>query len=98
MTRDSKRLTFAALTRRTKWLLILWLVGSPIALIALVELAVRLSGVETELVPNDNVEIAIPAWLMADDNFAAGLQPGLKAHDVVWLRHFTEARYIKNKI
>jgi lysophospholipase L1-like esterase len=56
------------------------------------------TGVQTELVPNENVEIAIPAWLIADENFASGLRPGVKAANVAWLRSFTEARYIWTKM
>ena len=81
-----------------------WRAKVALALIALIspvgltELGIRLSGIDTELVPNENVEIAIPAWLMADENFASGLQPGVKAVQVAWLRNFTEARYIWTKL
>lgn len=69
---------FRDLSRRAKAALALLTVLSPVVLFGLIEAGVRLSGVETELVPHRNVEIAIPAWLAADENFAAGLHP--RAH------------------
>jgi lysophospholipase L1-like esterase len=91
-------LTFSSLSRGAKLTLALLVLLAPIVLLALVEAGLRVFGAETELVPNDNVEIAIPAWLIADDNFASGLQPGVKAANVAWLRSFTEARYIWTRI
>ena len=90
--------TFGGLSFGAKVLLIVLTVISPVLLLGLAEVGIRLSGVDTELVPDENVEIAIPAWLLADDNFAAGLQPGVKAAQVAWLRNFTEARYIWTKL
>ncbi len=88
----------SSLSWRAKLLLALVALMSPVALVGLTELGIRLSGIDTELVPSQNVEIAIPAWLMADENFASGLQPGVKAAQVAWLRNFTEARYIWTKL
>ncbi len=71
---------------------------SPVVFIGFAELCVRLTGINAEMTVNENIEIAIPAWLLDDDNFASGVQPGVKAADVIWLRHFTEARYIWTKL
>lgn len=89
---------FPGLSLGAKLALGLLVVLAPLVLLGLVEVGIRVAGIETELVPNDNVEIAIPTWLIADDNWAAGLQPGVKAANVAWLRHFTEARYIWTKL
>jgi lysophospholipase L1-like esterase len=92
------RVPFRALSLRARVTLIAMVLALPVLLLGVVELGLRASGTDTELVPNDNVEIAIPAWLAADDNFAAGLQPGVKAANVAWLRAFTDARYIWTKL
>jgi lysophospholipase L1-like esterase len=91
-------LSFGRLSMPAKLALIGLAVLAPLIVLGSVELVLRAANVETELVPNDNVEIAIPAWLIADDNWASGLRPGVKAASVVWLRAFTEARYIWTKL
>ena len=89
---------FTELSQRAKAALVLLMLLSTVALLGAIELAVRASGAETDLVPHANVEISIPAWLATDTNFAPGGPHPMKAAEVVWLRHFTEARYMRTKL
>lgn len=76
------------------WAKLLLALISPIVFLGFAELAVRISGIDYELARNENFATAIPAWWLADDNFAAGVDPDERMEDIAWLRYFTEARYI----
>lgn len=80
------------------WAKLLLALLSPIVFLVFSELAVRISGINYELTRNKNFEIAVPAWLLDDDNFAQGVVPDEETQNIAWLRHFTEARYIWTKL
>ena len=80
------------------WAKLLLALLAPVAFFGFLELAIWISGIDYELTRNDNFDSAVPAWLLADDNFAAGVEPGGKAENFAWLRDFTEARYIWTKL
>lgn len=79
-------------------------VASPIVFVLLAEVAVRLSGVETDVVRNENFDIAVPVWLLADENWVdiqrgrLERPRGVRAVDVEWLQNFEEARYLEYKL
>ena len=79
-------------------------IASPIVFLIISETVVRLSGVETDVARNENFDIAVPVWLLADENWVdiqRGRleQPrGVRAVDVEWLQHFEEARYVEYKL
>jgi len=79
------------------WAKLLLATLSPVVFLGFTELVIWATGVNYELTQNDNFEVAIPAWLLADDNYASGVEPGMKSDNVEWLNHFTEARYIWTK-
>ncbi len=90
--------------RRTLAFKILVALCSPIVFLLGAETIVRLSGVETDLVRNENFDIAVPVWLLADGNWVdtqrgSGQRPGrVRAVDVEWLHNFEEARYVEYKL
>ena len=71
---------------------------SPIVFLGFTEAAIRVTGIDVVLTRNENFDIEVPAWLLSDDNFAAGVEPGVETANVAWLRDFTEARYIWTKL
>ena len=79
-------------------------IASPIVFLIISETVVRLSGVETDVARNENFDIAVPVWLLANENWVdiqRGRleQPrGVRAVDVEWLQHFEEARYVEYKL
>ena len=79
-------------------------VVSPIVFLLVAETAIRLGGVETDLARNDNFEIAVPVWLLADHNWvnrqrdSANRPRGVRAVDVEWLHNFEEARHVGYKL
>ena len=86
------------------WQRLLLVIASPVLFILLAEASVRVAHVDTELARNDNFEIAVPAWLLADPGWVLvqhqRLQrpQGVRAADVAWLRNFEEARYIQYRL
>ncbi len=86
------------------WQRLLLMAVSPVVFLALAEGAVRVSGIDTDLARNENFEIAVPVWLLADPDWVQiqheRLQrpAGVKASDVAWLRNFEEARYIQYRL
>ena len=79
-------------------------IASPIVFLIISETVVRLSGVETDVARNEDFDIAVPVWLLANENWVdiqRGRleQPrGVRAVDVEWLQHFEEARYVEYKL
>ena len=79
-------------------------IASPIVFLLLAEAVVRISGVETDVARNDNFDIAVPVWLLADENWVdiqrgrLERPRGVRAVDVEWLQHFEEARYVEYKL
>ena len=77
---------------------------SPIVLLLVAETLIRLVGVETDLARNDSFEIAVPVWLLADENWVARQRDsidrprGVRAEDVEWLHNFEEARHVGYKL
>ncbi|MCY4027367.1 MAG: GDSL-type esterase/lipase family protein [Acidobacteria bacterium] len=90
--------------RRTLAMKLALAIASPALFLLVSEAVVRVSGIETEVARNENFDIAVPVWLLADENWADIMrgrlaQPrGVRAIDVGWLRHFEEARYIEYKL
>jgi len=88
----------------TFWQRLTLVVSAPIVFLLLFDVTLRVSGVDTDIVRNENFEIGVPAWLFADESWVdiqRGRleQPGgVRAEDVSWLRHFKEARYIQYKL
>jgi len=85
---------------------LLLLAGSPLLFLLLAEAAIAISGVATDVARNENAQIALPVWLLADDVWVADRQNKLErgdgqpiaAADVAWLYHFEEARWIGYKM
>lgn len=79
-------------------------IASPTLFLLVSEAVIRVSGIETEVARNESFDIAVPVWLLADENWADIMrgrlaQPrGVRAIDVDWLRHFEEARHIEYKL
>ena len=79
-------------------------VAAPLVFLLLCEAVIRVAGVDTDLARNENFEIGVPIWLLADETWVdiqRGRleQPrGVRAADVAWLQHFEEARYIQYKL
>ena len=94
-----------ALPRRaTFWQRILLAFLSPVIFLAVSEIVLRVGAVDTDLVRNENFELGVPAWLLADDSWV-DLQRdrlesprGVRAEDVFWLNYFEEARWIQHKL
>ena len=90
--------------RRALWPKIVLAIASPIGFLLITEAVVRVSGVETDVARNENFEIAVPVWLLADPNWVdiqrgrLERPRGVRAVDVEWLRHFEEARYMEYKL
>ncbi len=86
------------------WQRILLVVVSPIVVLIISETVVRLSGADTDVARNDNFEIAVPVWLLADENWVdiqrgrLERPQGVRAADVAWLQYFEEARYLQYKL
>jgi len=86
------------------WKKLLLAVASPLFFIFLIEGALRLFNVNTELARNKNFKIGVPIWLLADPNwvhnvnFRMATSEGVDAEDVAWLAHFEEARYIQYRL
>jgi lysophospholipase L1-like esterase len=92
-------------TKKAKWWQkILLAILSPLIVIFLAEAVIRIFGISTELARNENFDIAVPVWLLADSNWVRNeydrlQQPkGVKAVDVAWFANFEEARYIQYKL
>ena len=77
---------------------------APIVFLLVTEAAVRVSGVETDLARNESFEIAVPVWLLADENWVSRQRDsldrprGVRAVDVEWLLSFEEARHVAYKL
>jgi lysophospholipase L1-like esterase len=80
------------------WAKLLLALLAPMVFIGLAELTIRITGIDYDLTRNENFDGEVPAWLLADDNFAAGVEPDGEAAKIAWLRDFTEARYIWTKL
>ena len=90
--------------RTTVWQRILLAFLSPVIFLAVAEIVLRVGAVDTDVTGNENFEVGVPAWLLADDSWV-DLQRdrldsprGVKAEDVFWLNHFEEARWIQYKL
>ena len=88
----------------TLWHNVLLAVAAPIIFVLLAEIVIRVSSLDTDLARNENFEIAVPVWLLADENWVdiqrGRLEEprGVRAADVAWLQYFEEARYIQYKL
>ncbi len=82
---------------------LLLVVLSPVVFLVLAEITVRILPIDTDLARNENFDVAVPAWLLADPLWVGDWQVriarrSVKAADVEWFRHFEEARYIQYKL
>ncbi len=85
---------------------LLLLVVSPLLFLGLSELAIRALGVRTDLARNEDSQIALPVWLLADEAWVSDRQSKMRrgggepiaAEEVAWLYHFEEARFIQYKL
>ena len=88
----------------TFWQRLALVVCAPIVFLLLSDMAIRVSGIETDVARNENFEIGEPVWLLGDENWVdiqrVWLEGprGVRAEDVGWLRHFQEARHIQYKL
>ncbi len=84
----------------------LLIVGAPLVFLLVAELVLAITGLDTDLARNKNAKIAVPVWLLADENWVRDRQTKLRrsggkpieAEEVAWLYHFEEARYIQYKL
>jgi lysophospholipase L1-like esterase len=85
---------------------VLLVVASPLLFLLLAEAAIAMTGINTDVARNDNAQIAVPVWLLADEVWVAdrrskwrreGDKP-IAAAEVGWLYHFEEARWIGYKM
>lgn len=82
------------------------LVGSPLLFLLVAELVLAVSGIDTDVARNEDAQIALPVWLLADEVWVADRQSKMErsggepiaAADVAWLYHFEEARWIGYKM
>ncbi len=44
------------------------IVGAPLVFLLVAELALAITGLDTDLARNKNAKIAVPVWLLADEN------------------------------
>lgn len=94
----------AARPTGTLWQRLALVVSAPIVFLLLSDIAIRVSGIETDVARNENFEIGVPVWLLGDENWVdiqrvrLDEPRGVRAEDVGWLRHFEEARYIQYKL
>jgi len=56
---------------------------SPIVFVLLAETVIRVGGIDTDLARNDNFEIAVPVWMLADEN-RVDIQRGRLARSSTW--------------
>ena len=85
---------------------LLLLVGAPLVFLLFAEAAIAVLGIDTDVARNENAQIALPVWLLADEVWVADRQNKLErsggepisAADVAWLYHFEEARWIGYKM
>lgn len=82
---------------------LLLIVLSPLVFVVLAEITVRVLPIDTDLARNENFEVAVPAWLLADPVWVGDWQAriarrSVRAADVAWFSHFEEARYIQYKL
>lgn len=77
----------------------------PLLFFVLVELIVRVSGIDTEVVKSDKFKIATPVWAANDFNFFAAeglyrdiVHNNLPASAAEWMQYFEEARYVRYKM
>lgn len=77
----------------------------PLLFFALVELVVRVSGINTEVVKSDKFKIATPVWAANDFNFFAAeglyrdiVHNNLPVSAAEWMQYFEEARYVRYKM
>jgi len=86
------------------WQNVLLAVTALFIFVLLAESVIRVSGLDTDLVRNENFEIAVPVWLLADENWVDIQRDrlerprGVRAADVAWLQYFEDARYIQYKL
>jgi hypothetical protein len=85
--------------------LFILIVVVPLLFFALVELVVRVSGVDTEVVKSKKFKIATPVWAANDFNFFAAeglyrdiVHNNLPAAAADWMQYFEEARYVRYKM
>ena len=86
------------------WKRLILVISAPVVFFLSTDVVIRLSGIDTDVARNENFDIAVPVWLLDDENWV-DIQRGrlegprgVRAEDVAWLRHFEEARYIEYKL
>ena len=86
------------------WQRLILVISAPVVFFLSTDVVIRLSGIDTDVARNENFDIAVPVWLLDDENWV-DIQRGrlegprgVRAEDVAWLRHFEEARYIEYKL
>ena len=77
----------------------------PLVFFALVEVGVRLSGVNTEVIKNDRFKVAIPLWVANETNFFSAealyrdiVDNVLPAGAADWMHSFEEARWVRYRM
>ncbi len=85
--------------------LFILIVVVPLLFFAFVELIMRVSGVDTEVVKSKKFKIATPVWTANDFNFFAAeglyrdiVHNNLPAAAADWMQYFEEARYVRYKM
>lgn len=80
--------------------------GAPIVFLLIAEATIALTGIDTDVARNENAQIAVPVWLLADEDWIADRRARMRrsggepiaAAEVAWLYHFEEARWIGYKL
>ncbi len=77
----------------------------PFCLITLLEIIIRLSGVETEVVKSKEFNIQVPIWTFNDLNYSAAediygriIKNTVPAESAEWMKCFEEAKYLQYKM
>ncbi len=85
---------------------LLLLIGSPLLFVVFAELLILGLGIETDVARNENAQIAVPVWLLADEAWVMERQADLQtepnkplaAADLAWMYYFEEARWIQYRM
>lgn len=86
-----------------QWLVLMVLV--PLLFFALVEVVIRISGINTDVVKSDKFKIGIPMWAFNDVNsplvgdlYRQILESELPLKSAEWMRYFEEAKFVYYKM
>lgn len=77
----------------------------PVIFFTLLELVIRITGIDTEIVKSKKFRVGLPVWISNDINFFAAediykriLNNSMPAESAEWLKYFEEAKYVLYKM